>query len=89
MPAPPDPPPDPGLARERTTLAWTRTAISFAAVGGVVLKRDVIPGLILLAVVPAIWRLGHLAYHRQSRLVLLTVAVVAVAALAVVVSFTT
>ncbi|MBV9205698.1 MAG: DUF202 domain-containing protein, partial [Actinobacteria bacterium] len=27
--------PDPGLARARTSLAWTRTAVSFAAVGGV------------------------------------------------------
>ena len=35
---------DPGLARARTSLAWTRTALSFAAVGGVVLKRDLIPG---------------------------------------------
>ena len=25
---------DPGLARERTALSWTRTAISFAALGG-------------------------------------------------------
>ena len=41
---------DPGLARERTSLAWTRTALSFGAVGGVVLKREVVAGLILLAV---------------------------------------
>ena len=27
---------DPGLARIRTSLAWTRTALSFAAVGAVV-----------------------------------------------------
>jgi uncharacterized membrane protein YidH (DUF202 family) len=87
--AAPDPPPDPGLARERTTLAWTRTAISFAAVGGVVLKREVIPGLLLLAVVPAIWQLGRLAYHRQGRLIVLTIAVVAVAGVALGVSFTT
>jgi hypothetical protein len=67
-----DPPPDSGLARERTSLAWTRTAISFAAVGGVVLKRDIIPGLILLAVSPAIWQLGRMAYRRPNRIVSLT-----------------
>ena len=78
----------PGLAQERTALAWTRTAISFAAVGGVVLKRDLIPGLILLAVAPAIWQLGRLAYRDQEKLILLTATVVGVAAIALVVSFT-
>ena len=78
----------PGLARERTALAWTRTAISFAAVGGVVLKRDIIPGLILLAVAAAIWPLGRLAYRRQARLVLVTATIVGVAVVALVVSFT-
>ena len=52
---------DPGLARERTRLSWTRTAISFAALGGVVLKENVITGLIILAVAPLIWRLGRLS----------------------------
>jgi uncharacterized membrane protein YidH (DUF202 family) len=78
----------PGLAQERTALAWTRTAISFAAVGGVVLKRDLIPGLILLAVAPAIWQLGRLAYRDQEKLILLTATIVGVAAIALVVSFT-
>ena len=32
---------DPGLARVRTSLAWTRTALSFAAVGAVALRKDV------------------------------------------------
>ena len=48
-----------GLARERTSLAWTRTAISFAAVGGVVLKKDVVAGLVILAAVPAVWSVGN------------------------------
>jgi uncharacterized membrane protein YidH (DUF202 family) len=79
---------DPGLARERTSLAWTRTAISFAAVGGVVLKREVIPGLILLAVVPAIYVLGRLAYRRTEKLKLITATIVAVAVVALVVALT-
>jgi len=78
-PGQPDPgQPDRGLARERTSLAWTRTAISFAAVGGVVLKREVIPGLILLAVVPAIWLLGRLAHTGPEKLKLVTATIVAV-----------
>jgi uncharacterized membrane protein YidH (DUF202 family) len=83
-----DPGPDPGLARERTTLAWTRTAISFAAVGGVVLKKDVIPGLILLALAPVIWQLGRLAYQNPAKLKLVTAAIVAVALIALVVALT-
>jgi Domain of unknown function (DUF202) len=51
---------DAGLALERTSLSWTRTAISFAALGGVMLKDNVITGLLILAVVPVIWRLGRL-----------------------------
>ena len=83
-----DPGSDPGLARDRTSLAWTRTAISFAAVGGVVLKKEVIPGLILLALTPVIWRLGRLAYRRQDKLKLVTATVVAVALVALVVALT-
>jgi uncharacterized membrane protein YidH (DUF202 family) len=52
---------DPGLARERTSLSWTRTAISFAALGGVVLKANVITGLIVLALAPLIWHIGRLS----------------------------
>ena len=50
----------PGLARERTSLAWTRTAISFAALGGVVLKANVVTGLIIVALAPVIWQLGRM-----------------------------
>ena len=80
--------PDPGLARDRTTLAWTRTAISFAAVGGVVLKNEIVPGLILLALSPAIWQLGRLAYQRPGKLRLVTATIVAVALVALVLAFT-
>jgi uncharacterized membrane protein YidH (DUF202 family) len=52
----------PGLAQERTSLAWTRTAIAFAALGGVVLKANVVTGLIILALAPVIWQLGRMAW---------------------------
>ena len=79
---------DPGLARARTSLAWTRTALSFAAVGGVVLKKDVIAGLIILAVAPVIWEVGHMDHHRQGRLKLVTATIVAVDLVALVVAVT-
>jgi uncharacterized membrane protein YidH (DUF202 family) len=79
---------DPGLARERTSLAWTRTAISFAAVGGVVLKKEVIPGLILLFIAPLIWEVGRRAYRRPDRLKIVTGTIVAVCVVALVVAFT-
>ena len=77
---------DPGLARVRTSLAWTRTALSFAAVGGVMLKKDIIPGLLILATALVIWRVGRLDYHRRGRLKLVTATVVAVALVALVVA---
>jgi len=79
---------DPGLARVRTSLAWTRTAISFAAVGGVMLKENVVPGLIILATALVIWRLGRLDYRHPGRLKLVTATIVGVAVVALVVALT-
>jgi uncharacterized membrane protein YidH (DUF202 family) len=79
---------DPGLARARTALAWTRTALSFAAVGVVVLKKDVLPGLIILATVPVIWQLGRLAYHSPGRLRLVTATIVAIAVVCLAIAVT-
>jgi uncharacterized membrane protein YidH (DUF202 family) len=77
---------DPGLARQRTALAWTRTAISFAAVAGVVLKAHLFPGLVLMCTVPVIWQLGRVAHHRPDRLKLVTAMIVAVSAVALAVA---
>jgi uncharacterized membrane protein YidH (DUF202 family) len=79
---------DPGWARARTSLAWTRTALSFAAVGGVVLKNDVIPGLIIICAAAVIWQLGRLAHHLPGRLKLVTATIVAVALVALIVAVT-
>jgi uncharacterized membrane protein YidH (DUF202 family) len=78
---------DSGLAHERTSLAWTRTAISFGAVGGAVLKDNVATGLIILAIAPVIWRLGRASRGgagtaqpavSATRLFLITVAIIVV-----------
>ena len=76
---------DPGLARVRTSLAWTRTALSFAAVGGVTLKENVVAGLLILSAALVIWRVGRLDYHRPGRLKLVTATIVAVAVVALVI----
>ena len=81
---------DPGLARERTRLAWTRTALAFAAVGAAMVKRELIPGLIVLATTPLIWAVGQFAGHaphsgpRPGRLLVVTVTVTVVAVVAVI-----
>ena len=78
---------DPGRAQERTSLAWTRTALSFAAVGGVVLKKDVIPGLLIICAALVIWQLGRLA-HLPGRFKLVTATIVTVALVALIVAVT-
>ena len=83
---------DPGLARERTRLAWMRTGIAFAAVGAAMLRRQPVAGLIVLAITPVIWVLGRVASQEIGskphawRLLLITVIITLVAALAVVVA---
>jgi uncharacterized membrane protein YidH (DUF202 family) len=85
----------PGLAAERTSLAWTRTAIAFAALGGTVLKANVITGLIILAVAPVVWQLGRLSRGAPGtglpavgplRLFLISAAIAAVALLCLIVA---
>jgi uncharacterized membrane protein YidH (DUF202 family) len=84
---------DPGLARERTVLAWTRTAIAFAAVGGALLKTTPLAGILVLSMSALVWGLGRMSGHlgrpespRWPRhlLITLTVTLVSLIALATV-----
>lgn len=82
---------DPGQARARTSLAWTRTVLSFAAIGAVILKRDLAAGFVVLALSGLVWvagRLARLPSHevraRPGRLLLITIAVTGVAVVALV-----
>lgn len=62
----PDPSRDPGLARERTQLAWGRTAISFAAVGVAILRTNRTAGAIVIAISALVWSLGRLPAHQRG-----------------------
>jgi uncharacterized membrane protein YidH (DUF202 family) len=83
----------PSTAAERTRLAWERTAIAFGAVGLAMLRGEPVAGLLVLAVTPLIWALGRYVsgpappQKRARRLLLVTVAITGVAALAVVAAF--
>jgi Domain of unknown function (DUF202) len=55
---------DPGLARERTVLAWSRTGLSFLALGGIVIRVDPLAGLAVLALGGVVWVLGY--FHHRS-----------------------
>ncbi len=85
---------DPGLARERTELAWTRTAISFAALGGAILKVSPVVGAVVLATSGLVWETGRLARRsirpgapeQRRMLLLITIAVTVVSLIALVVA---
>ena len=87
-----DPDEDPGLARERTRLAWARTAIAFAALGVALLRRDIPAGVLTLAMTPLVWGLGRYVAPvtrtgpLSRRLLLVTVIVTGVSALAIAVA---
>ncbi len=59
-------PTDPGLAQERTQLAWSRTAISFAAVGAAILHTDRAAGAVVIAMSAAVWGIGRLPAHERG-----------------------
>jgi uncharacterized membrane protein YidH (DUF202 family) len=83
--------PPPGLARERTRLAWSRTVIAFAAVGGALLKTSIAAGAIVVVTAVVLWQLFRVfpaeadsgARPARLRLVAITVAGVSLVALAV------
>ncbi len=86
-PAPADPQDaDPGLARARTDLAWTRSAISFAALGLVILKFRPAVGVLILVLSAVIWSAGHLpldaAGSASRRVLLMTIAITVLALVA-------
>jgi uncharacterized membrane protein YidH (DUF202 family) len=71
MPSPEQPP---GVARERTGLAWERQAFAFCTLAAVMLgvaARHSAPGLLvlsgaLLGVAIAVWRTGRRAYESDA-----------------------
>lgn len=90
---PPSPPDDiedadPGLARERTELAWTRSSISFAALGLAIVKFRPAAGVPILIFSAVIWWAGHLSRDDSGtaarRVLLVTVAIVVLAVAALV-----
>jgi uncharacterized membrane protein YidH (DUF202 family) len=84
---------DPGLARERTELAWHRTAISFAALGGAILRSRPAAGVPILIISAVVWKLGRLPRApaagdvRSQRLLLITITITGMSVAALIVSF--
>jgi uncharacterized membrane protein YidH (DUF202 family) len=85
---------DPGVARERTMLAWTRTAIGFVAVGAAMLKANVPAGFAVLAMSLPIWVVDRFtgrapdSWLAVRRHVLVTATIIAVAVAALVITLT-
>jgi uncharacterized membrane protein YidH (DUF202 family) len=82
---------DPGIVdpADRTRLAWTRTAIAFAAIGAAILKSNLVAGVIVLALAVPVWAAvrGTDGIPAARRLPLVTVAVLLVATAALVIAF--
>jgi uncharacterized membrane protein YidH (DUF202 family) len=66
---------DPGLARDRTALAWTRSALGMLAIGTLIARAAFEADLDVLAVIAAVatlavalvtWRQGNLLYRERA-----------------------
>jgi len=85
---------DPGLARERTKLAWTRSSVSFAAIGVLILKTRPLVGAPLLILSAVIWSIGlvrrrpGLAGVAPKRVLFVAICVLVIAAAALVLALT-
>jgi uncharacterized membrane protein YidH (DUF202 family) len=83
---------DPSLVRERTELAWHRTGIAFAALGGTVLKTAPAIGFVILAISVPLFLLGRTSRRatgpqQRRSLLLITIAVTAVSLAALAIAF--
>jgi uncharacterized membrane protein YidH (DUF202 family) len=67
---------DPGLARERTALAWTRSALTMAASGVLIARAAFVGHLPVLGVITAVgmailsaltWRNGQAIYRERRQ----------------------
>jgi|SRR5579875_250798 len=76
---------DPTLVRQRTQMAWLRTAIAFGALGFAVLKTNIAAGAAVLPLAPVIWLTGRFSRYappgraRPGHIALTAAAVVVVA----------
>lgn len=68
---------------DRTRLAWTRTAIAFAALGAAMLRSSPVGGSVVLALSVPVWAAvrGSVLPSRSPRGLLLVTAIVVVVAL--------
>jgi uncharacterized membrane protein YidH (DUF202 family) len=74
-------------------LAWTRTAIAFAAIGAAILRYHPAIGLPVVILSAVVWRLGRLpgtadvGGTRDRRLLLITVTITGISLASLVLSF--